>query len=65
MVVTVGVDRLEEGGKVIAQVPGEKSDANPGAGKRGGHATVTVTAPAMDQMKKRRAAGDRAKLPRE
>ena len=36
MVVTVGVDRLEEGGKVIAEVPGEKSDANPGAGKRGG-----------------------------
>jgi membrane fusion protein, multidrug efflux system len=31
-VVTVGVDRLEEGGKVMAEVPGEK----PGAGKREG-----------------------------
>lgn len=31
-VVTVGVDRLEEGGKVAAEVPGEK----PAAGKRGG-----------------------------
>jgi membrane fusion protein, multidrug efflux system len=31
-VVTVGVDRLEEGGKVNAQVPGDK----PGAGKRDG-----------------------------
>jgi membrane fusion protein, multidrug efflux system len=31
-VVTVGVDRLEEGGKVIAEVPGDK----PSAGKRGG-----------------------------
>jgi membrane fusion protein, multidrug efflux system len=31
-VVTVGVDRLEEGGKVIAEVPGENS----GSGKRGG-----------------------------
>jgi multidrug efflux system membrane fusion protein len=30
-VVTVGVDRLEEGGKVNAQVPGD----NPGPGKRG------------------------------
>lgn len=31
-VVTVGVDRLEEGGKVNVQIPGE----NPTAGKRGG-----------------------------
>jgi membrane fusion protein, multidrug efflux system len=41
-VVTVGVDRLEEGGKVIAQMPGEKSDRadksgdKPGSGKHGG-----------------------------
>ncbi len=33
-VVTVGVDRLEEGGKVVAEVPGEK----PVVGKRGGQA---------------------------
>jgi len=33
-VVTVGVDRLEEGGKVVAEVPGEK----PAVGKRGGQA---------------------------
>jgi membrane fusion protein, multidrug efflux system len=31
-VVTVGVDRLEEGGKVAAEIPGE----NPGPGKHGG-----------------------------
>jgi multidrug efflux system membrane fusion protein len=31
-VVTVGVDRLEEGGKVVAEVPGDK----PVSGKRGG-----------------------------
>ncbi len=39
MVVTVGVDRLEEGGRVVAQVPGEKSEKSndrPGSGKRGG-----------------------------
>jgi hypothetical protein len=30
-VVTVGVDRLEEGGRVNAQVPGD----NPAGGKRG------------------------------
>ena len=44
-VVTVGVDRLEEGGKVSAQVPGEKQrtggdgkagGGKPGAGKPGG-----------------------------
>jgi multidrug efflux system membrane fusion protein len=32
-VVTVGVDRLEEGGKVIAEVPGEKSAGKRGPGK--------------------------------
>jgi membrane fusion protein, multidrug efflux system len=33
MVVTIGVDRLEEGGKVVAQVPGEKPrDGAPGDG---------------------------------
>jgi multidrug efflux system membrane fusion protein len=37
MVVTVGVDRLEEGGKVVPEIPGEKSSDNPGSGKRGGH----------------------------
>ncbi len=36
MVVTVGVDRLEEGGKVVAEVAGEKSNDKAGAGKRGG-----------------------------
>ncbi len=37
MVVTVGVDRLEEGGKVNAQVPGEKPrGGKPGGGKPGG-----------------------------
>jgi multidrug efflux system membrane fusion protein len=40
-VVTVGVDRLEEGGKVNAQVPGEnprggRGAGRPGAGKSGG-----------------------------
>lgn len=36
-VVTVGVDRLEEGGKVNAQVPGEKAvDGKRGGGKPGG-----------------------------
>jgi hypothetical protein len=45
-VVTVGVDRLEEGGKVIAEVPGEKptgkrspgefGGGKPGGGKPGG-----------------------------
>ncbi len=36
-VVTVGVDRLEEGGKVSPEVPGEKSDSgNSGGGKPGG-----------------------------
>ena len=41
-VVTVGVDRLEEGGKVSPEVPGEKPDAGksgggrPGGGKAGG-----------------------------
>jgi multidrug efflux system membrane fusion protein len=34
-VVTVGVDRLEEGGKVIAEVPGEKS-TDKGSGQHGG-----------------------------
>jgi len=34
-VVTVGVDRLEEGGKVAAEVPGEKSNDKAG-GRRGG-----------------------------
>ena len=37
MVVTVGVDRLEEGGKVVAEVPGEKSDDKAGFGRRGRH----------------------------
>jgi membrane fusion protein, multidrug efflux system len=32
-VVTVGVDRLEEGGKVNAEVPGDKPPAGKGAGK--------------------------------
>jgi membrane fusion protein, multidrug efflux system len=32
-VVTVGVDRLEEGGKVNAQVPGEKRTGKPGSGR--------------------------------
>jgi multidrug efflux system membrane fusion protein len=42
MVVTVGVDRLEDGGKVNAQVPGEKprggkpGSGKPGSGKPGG-----------------------------
>jgi multidrug efflux system membrane fusion protein len=36
-VVVVGVDRLEEGGKVNAQVPGDKPQAGkPGSGKAGG-----------------------------
>jgi multidrug efflux system membrane fusion protein len=35
-VVTVGVDRLEEGGKVVPEIPGEKSSDSPGPGKRGG-----------------------------
>jgi membrane fusion protein, multidrug efflux system len=36
-VVTVGVDRLEEGGKVSAQVPGEKTGAGrSGGGRQGG-----------------------------
>ncbi len=35
-VVTVGVDRLEEGGKVIAEVPGEKS-SDKAAGTHNGH----------------------------
>jgi membrane fusion protein, multidrug efflux system len=35
-VVTVGVDRLEEGGKVIAEVPGEKSTDKAG-GQHNGH----------------------------
>ena len=36
-VVTIGVDRLEEGGKVSAEVPGEKPrGGNPGDGKSGG-----------------------------
>ncbi len=36
-VVVVGVDRLEEGGKVNAQVPGDKKRAGkPGSGKAGG-----------------------------
>jgi membrane fusion protein, multidrug efflux system len=41
-VVTVGVDRLEEGGKVIAEVPGEKpregksGSGKPGSGRSGG-----------------------------
>lgn len=34
-VVTVGVDRLEEGGKVIAQVPGEKPREGKSGGKSG------------------------------
>ncbi len=37
MVVTVGVDRLEEGGKVNAEVPGDKPrGGKPGSGKPGG-----------------------------
>jgi multidrug efflux system membrane fusion protein len=37
MVVTVGVDRLEEGGKVNAQVPGENPrGGKPGSGRPGG-----------------------------
>jgi multidrug efflux system membrane fusion protein len=37
MVVTVGVDRLEDGGKVNAQVPGEKPrSGKPGGGRPGG-----------------------------
>jgi membrane fusion protein, multidrug efflux system len=35
-VVTVGVDRLEEGGKVAAEIPGEKSNDKAGSGRRGG-----------------------------
>jgi multidrug efflux system membrane fusion protein len=41
MVVTVGVDRLEEGGRVVPEIPGEKSsdksDGKPGSGRHGGH----------------------------
>ncbi len=52
-VVTVGVDRLEEGGKVNAQVPGEKprQAASPAAGG--------------SQRRQSRAADDRTKLTRE
>jgi membrane fusion protein, multidrug efflux system len=35
-VVTVGVDRLEEGGKVNAQVPGDKPGGKPGSERPGG-----------------------------